>query len=275
MLLYCGFKLCRFSSGLRSASILRQQNYPYCLLNGACRTLYSVTRDETIQTDHAEKNKQSQTLVNPLADNDYFKLRDLVTVEDLFKARVHYGHKIGCRHVTMQPYIFGCRNNVDVIDLNQTHEHLLKAMNFLAHMVYAGGLVLFIMKSHIHGHLVEKTARECGEFAHTRYWVRTSFTASRNNLGKASLPNICVFLSLMDSSSDHHIGVVDCTKVNIPTIGIADTNSNPSLVTYPVPGNDDSQPSLELYCKLFKTCVMRAKERRKADGLENKAPTAY
>ncbi|KAJ9586318.1 hypothetical protein L9F63_020026 [Diploptera punctata] len=61
----------------------------------------------------------------------------------------------------------------------------------------------------------------------------------------------------------HNIGVTESAKMCIPTIGIVDTNCNPNLVTYPVPGNDDSPVSIELYCKLFREAIRRGKEYQK------------
>jgi len=62
-----------------------------------------------------------------------------------------------------------------------------------------------------------------------------------------------------------HTAVRDSAKMNIPTIGILDSNCNPNIITYPVPGNDDSPVAIKLYCKLFKQAILKGKERRKED----------
>ena len=85
----------------------------------------------------------------------------------------------------MKPYLFGCRLGVDIIDLDQTLAHLQRALNFLAHVAYRKGIILFIMKSPMHGHLVEKTAKQCGEFAHTRRWKTGLFTNASDTVGFA------------------------------------------------------------------------------------------
>lgn len=59
-----------------------------------------------------------------------------------------------------------------------------------------------------------------------------------------------------------HTAIRDSAKMNIPTIGIVDSNCNPDLITYAVPGNDDSVASIELYCNLFKEAVLRGKQKR-------------
>ena len=59
-----------------------------------------------------------------------------------------------------------------------------------------------------------------------------------------------------------HTAIRDSAKMNIPTIGIVDSNCNPDLITYPVPGNDDSVASVTLYCKLFKEAILIGKKKR-------------
>jgi small subunit ribosomal protein S2 len=60
-----------------------------------------------------------------------------------------------------------------------------------------------------------------------------------------------------------HLGVTDGAKMLIPTVGVVDSNCNPNLITYPIPGNDDSLPALQLYCSLFKEAILRGKNKRK------------
>ena len=63
------------------------------------------------------------------------------------------------------------------------------------------------------------------------------------------LPDICVFLSVQGEPYKSHTAVAEAAKVGIVTIGICDTNVNPTIISYPIPGNDDSLPAIELYCK--------------------------
>lgn len=59
-----------------------------------------------------------------------------------------------------------------------------------------------------------------------------------------------------------HTGIRDAAKMGIATVGIVDSNCNPNMITYPVPGNDDTPASIELYCRLFKTAILRGKEKK-------------
>ncbi|XP_047425811.1 28S ribosomal protein S2, mitochondrial [Mugil cephalus] len=200
----------------------------------------------------------------PLQKPDFFRVSELFSMKDLFDARVHLGHKKGCRHRLMEPYLYGSRFDYDIFDLDKTMECLQDALNFTAHVAYRGGIILFVNRRRQFGHLVESTAKECGEYAHTRYWHGGLLTNANIQYGPGvRLPDLIVFLSTLNNVFQQHVGVRDAAKVNIPTVGVVDSNSNPSLVTYPVPGNDDTPVSMELYCRLFKMTINRAKDKRR------------
>ena len=185
-------------------------------------------------------------------------------MKDLFDARVHYGHKDGSLDERMKPFIFGSRLGHLVIDLDITAYHLRQALNFAAHIAARDGVILFVARGAQNSHLVEQTARECQEFAHTRYWYGGIFTNSEKHFGAVTrLPDLCIFLNTLSDILEQHLAVTEAAKMCIPTIGIVDTNCNPNLVTYPVPGNDDSPTAIELYCKLFKEAIRRGKEYKK------------
>lgn len=122
-------------------------------------------------------------LLNPLDHPDYFNVANLFTVRDLFEARVHLGHKEGSLNDKMRPYIFGNRLSHLVFDLDQTAEHLKRALNFTAHMAFQGGIILFFCRNALNCYNVEKCAEECGEFAHTRYWRGGVFTNANIQFG--------------------------------------------------------------------------------------------
>lgn len=77
------------------------------------------------------------------------------------------------------------------------------------------------------------------------------------------MPDLCIFFNTLNNVLIQHSAVKDSAKMAIPTIGILDSNCNPNLITYPVPGNDDSPAAIELYCNLFKRAILRGKEKRK------------
>ncbi|XP_003699364.1 mitochondrial ribosomal protein S2 isoform X2 [Megachile rotundata] len=201
--------------------------------------------------------------IDPLSHPDYFHVHDMFTVKDLFNARVHFGHKEGSLNDLMKPFIFGSRLGHLIIDLDKTAELLRDALNFTAHIAYRGGIILFIAKNPQISYIVEKTAKECNEYAHTRKWKLGTFTNSTAEFGTTTrLPDLCIFLTTMESVIQQHVAVAHAAKMAIPTVGIVDTNCNPNLITYPVPGNDDTPCTIEFYCKLFKEAIMRGKKRR-------------
>lgn len=207
---------------------------------------------------------QDRVLSEPLKHADFFRVKELFSVRSLFDARVHLGHKAGCRHRFMEPYIFGNRLDQDIIDLEQTAAHLQLALNFTAHIAYRKGIILFVSRHRQFSHLIENTARDCGEYAHTRYFKGGLFTNAPLLLGPGvRLPDLIIFLHTLNNVFEPHVAVRDAAKMNIPTVGVVDTNCNPCLVTYPVPGNDDSPPAVQLFCRLFRTVVSRAKEKRR------------
>lgn len=164
----------------------------------------------------------------------------------------------------MEPYIFGNRLDQDIIDLEQTAAHLQLALNFTAHVAYRKGIILFISRNRQFSYLIENTARHCGEYAHTRYFKGGLLTNAPLLFGPTvRLPDLIIFLHTLNTVFEPHVAVRDAAKMSIPTVGIVDTNCNPCLITYPVPGNDDSPPAVHLYCRLFQTTITRAKEKRR------------
>lgn len=204
------------------------------------------------------------TQKNPLDYPDYFQVYNLFTIKDLFDARVHYGHKEGSLNDYMRPYLYGSRLGHLIFDLDITAVHLRKALNFTAHVAYRGGIICFFNRNSLNAHLVEKTALESGEYAHTRFWRGGIFTNANHQFGAVTrLPDLCIFINTQNNILNQHTAVRDSAKMLIPTIGIVDTNCNPNLITYPVPGNDDTPSAIELYCKLFKAAILRGKEERR------------
>ena len=77
------------------------------------------------------------------------------------------------------------------------------------------------------------------------------------------MPDLVIFLNTTNNVFQTHPAVVESAKLMIPTIGVVDTNSDPTLITYPVPGNDDSVQSIEYFCELFKKAILLGKEKQK------------
>ncbi|KAJ6635811.1 28S ribosomal protein S2, mitochondrial [Pseudolycoriella hygida] len=207
-----------------------------------------------------DTSPEAEILKNP----DFFNVHNLFTVRDLFNARVHFGHKEGSLDDRMKPFIFGSRLGHIIFDLDKTAFYLRQALNITAHIAFREGVILMFNRNSQNAHLVEKTAFECGEYSHTRFWRGGIFTNANVQFNAVTrLPDLCIFFNTLNNVLAQHSGVKDSAKMAIPTIGIVDSNCNPNLITYPVPGNDDSPAAIELYCNLFKQAILRGKEKRK------------
>lgn len=99
-------------------------------------------------------------------------------MREMFENRVHFGHKEGSLDDKMRPYLYGSRLGHLIIDLDQTAVALRRALNVTAHIAFQGGVILFFCRSALNAYNVEMTAKECGEYAHTRFWRKGTFTNS-------------------------------------------------------------------------------------------------
>jgi small subunit ribosomal protein S2 len=163
----------------------------------------------------------------------------------------------------MNNFIFGTRIKTDIIDLDRTVTHLQRALNFTAHVAFRKGIILMFTRYPQHMPLIERTAKETGEYAYCRPWVGGQFTDSTRSYGSViRLPDLCLFFHAQDKMNEPHPALVEIAKMLIPTVAICDTDIDPSQVTYPVPGNDDSMVSQQLYAKLFKEAILRGKRKR-------------
>ncbi|XP_040575060.1 small ribosomal subunit protein uS2m [Lepeophtheirus salmonis] len=202
--------------------------------------------------------------IQPTSVEDYFGVNSLFSVEDLFRARVHMGHVTGSIHPHMKPFIYGTRFGSTIIDLDQTALHLREALNFLAHIANRKGIILFVCRQPQFVHMTEVAALSSGEYAHCRTWSHKLFGDPRASYKcEVRLPDAVIMVHTKNGVKyDEHGAVVDAAKAGIPTIGIVDSDCNPNIISYPIPGNDDSIPSIRLYLDLFQKAILLGKEKR-------------
>ncbi len=182
-------------------------------------------------------------------------------MEDLLKARVHLGHKTGLWNPLMKRFIHGSRAGLHILDLDHTLPLLHTALNVTAHIAYRGGIVLFINERPQFEGLIQRTARDCGEYFITQKWRGGSLTNSYMLLGTLRLPDLVIFTSIPPSKTAIKETAMSC----IPSVGVVDSDCDPSQIMYPVPGNDDSPSAIRLYCELFSRAVLLGKEQRISD----------
>uniref|UniRef100_A0A914Y2K6 Mitochondrial ribosomal protein S2 n=1 Tax=Panagrolaimus superbus TaxID=310955 RepID=A0A914Y2K6_9BILA len=139
-------------------------------------------------------------LDNILQEEDYFKMSKAVSITEMFDARVHYGHRIGTINDNMKWSLYGERLGICIFDLDITKKYLIKALNFLAHVSYRGGMVLFVSSDRANMLLIEKMAAEMGQYSHTRKWQEGTLTNIGQLFGApVRLPDVIIFLSTLSS----------------------------------------------------------------------------
>ena len=138
----------------------------------------------------------------------------------------------------------------------------------MSHIVYKKGVILFISTNPKYDFLIQKTARNAGEYFITRGWRKGLLTASNKMLGTDKLPDMIVALNLSRFERVRE-AIMEAAMCNIPVIGIVDTDCDPRLITYPIPGNDDSLDSVKLFLNLFEQAILNAKERYVIDSSNN------
>ncbi|XP_054770271.2 small ribosomal subunit protein uS2m-like [Lytechinus pictus] len=248
-------------------ALVRQQkplDQSWYAIRGAL--MCSHAQPETLPSENSLEGESTSkcALEESLNHEDFFDVSKLFTRTELFESRVHLGHKEGLLDPRMKKYLIGTRREQCIMDLDQTVPLLKSALNFTAHIAYRNGIILFVNRVPQFAHAVEEMARACGEYAHTRHWQKGCFTNAQIQMGPGTrLPDLIIFLNTLNDVFSQHQAVTDAAKMNIPTVAVVDSNCNPNLITYPVPGNDDTPVAVELYMRLFKEAVLLGKQKRK------------
>ncbi|CCD22541.1 mitochondrial 37S ribosomal protein uS2m NDAI_0A03840 [Naumovozyma dairenensis CBS 421] len=191
---------------------------------------------------------------------------DKITINKLMAAGVHLGHSTTLWRPSTQPFIYGEYRGVHIIDLNKTLSYLKRACHVIEGIAQRGGLILYLGTGEGHKRGLEEAAKRThGYYVSTR-WIPGTLTNSTEisrNLEKheingddmptlreltaeetniISKPDLLVVLN----PTENRNALYEAMKSRVPTIAIIDTDSEPSLVTYPIPGNDNSLRSVNL-----------------------------
>ncbi|KXV17204.1 30S ribosomal protein S2 [Gluconobacter oxydans] len=217
------------------------------------------------------------------------------TMRQLLEAGVHFGHHTRRWNPAMAPYLFGVRNQVHIIDLQQTVPMLDRALKVVRDTVANGGRVLFVGTKRAAADHVAEAAQRCGQYYVNHRWLGGMLTNWKTITGSIKrLRQIDEMLSgdtagltkkeVLDITRDREklerslggikemgglpdllfvidtnkekLAIEEATKLGIPVIGVLDSNSNPAGVTYPIPGNDDAIRAITLYCDLVSGAVL-------------------
>ncbi len=217
------------------------------------------------------------------------------TMRQLLEAGVHFGHHTRRWNPKMAPYIFGVRNGVHIIDLEQTVPQLHRALQAIRDVAAGGGRVLFVGTKRQAQDVIADAAKRCGQYYVNHRWLGgmlTNFktisqsikrlrdldervneantgltkrellelTRDRDKLERAlggikEMGGLPDILFIIDTNKEA-ISVQEANKLKIPVVAVLDSNSDPDGIAYPIPGNDDAMRAVHLYCELAAGAVL-------------------
>src|SRR3954465_15784292 len=235
-----------------------------------------------------------------------------ITIREMMEAGVHFGHQTKRWNPKMKSFIFGARNGIHIIDLQQTVSVFKRAYNFLVSNVAQGRSVLFVGTKKQAQEVMRDEALRAGQFFVTNRWLGgtlTNFqsvkgsidrlhaiekmsadgtyermtkkevlgvTREQEKLEKAlggikSMTELPGAVFIVDVVKEH-IAVTEARKLEIPIVAIVDTNCDPDVIDYPIPGNDDAIRSLKLFAgKIAEACVLGQKVGRERANQQRNA----
>jgi small subunit ribosomal protein S2 len=239
-----------------------------------------------------------------------------VNIKQLLEAGVHLGHKTFRWNPRMNKFIFGAKNSIHIIDLTQTIEMVNSALVEIHKCISSGGKILFVSTKKQAAATVANLAKDTSQFYVNHRWLggmltnwktitnsikrykklntdlqeeNTGFTKKellKMDIQRDKLERSLGGISEMKKTPDmifiidtniEELAVKEAIKLHIPIVAIVDTNSDPTGINFPIPGNDDARRAINLYCDLIKETVLDAqkniKQSKFEDVKENKKDT--
>ena len=235
-----------------------------------------------------------------------------VTMKQLLEAGMHFGHQTRRWNPKMARFIFTERNGIYIIDLQKTIAMMKVAYDFLKDLTAEGGMVLFVGTKKQAQDTVKEQAERCGMFYVNHRWLGGTLTnfqtirrsierlkelesmeeegifdklpkkevvrlrremekLERNLGGIKEMEKLPDALIVVDTRNEH-IAVAEANKLNIPIVAVVDTNCDPDLIDYPIPGNDDAIRSIKLFCTLMADAILEGKGVLTEGELAEEAP---
>jgi small subunit ribosomal protein S2 len=219
----------------------------------------------------------------------------IFTMRQLLEAGVHFGHNTRRWNPKMSPYIFGVRNGIHIMDLQQTAPMLHRAMTLVRDTVASGGRVLFVGTKRQASEHIAEAAKRCGQYYVNHRWLGgmltnwqtvsksirrlreldDMFTGDTIGLTKKELLRLTReqdklnralggikemggqpdVMVVIDTNKEG-IAVAEANKLGIPVVAVIDSNSSPDGIDFPIPGNDDALRAINIYCELIAGSVL-------------------
>jgi small subunit ribosomal protein S2 len=213
-----------------------------------------------------------------------------ITIKEMLSCGVHFGHQTHRWNPKMKNYVFGTRAGIHIIDLQKSVLMAQKAADFVKSVAASGGKMVFVGTKKQANTVVKESAEKCGQYYITKRWLGGTLTnfvtikASIDRLRKLDMmkeKGDFAFYSKKEQSrmdKEHerlteylegikdmkelpkalfivdlkkeHIAVHEAKVLGIPVVGISDTNADPDVIAYPIPGNDDAIRSIQLFSNL-------------------------
>jgi len=220
-----------------------------------------------------------------------------VSLRVLLEAGVHFGHHTRRWNPRMAPYIFGVRNQVHILDLQQTVPMMDRALRAVRDVVAAGGRVLFVGTKKAAAEYVAEAATKCGQYYVNHRWLGGMLTNWKTITGsikrlkqmeeqlggnitgltkkeilmltreKEKLDRALGGIKEMGGLPDiifvidvvkEKLAIEEANKLGIPVVAVVDSNADPQGVAFPIPGNDDAIRAINLYCDMVAGAVLTA-----------------
>lgn len=230
----------------------------------------------------------------------------VISMRDLLEAGVHFGHSKSRWNPKMAPFLYGVRNGIHIVDLNKTVVYLEQAYHFVADSVAQGAEVLFVGTKKQAKDVIREEAERAGVPYVNERWVGgllTNFRTVRKSIlklhtlermeaegvfdvlpkkevrvlrrkmerlkklygGIVNMERIPNILWVVDTVREN-IAVQEAKKLGITVVAIADSNCDPDLIDYPIPGNDDAIKSIKLLTSKIADAILEGKQRRESLG---------
>ena len=237
-----------------------------------------------------------------------------VSIQTLLDAGAHFGHQTRRWNPKMKPFIFGERNGIYILDLKQTMLGADQAYTFLTETAAKGGKILFVGTKKQAQEPVATQAQRCGMPYINQRWLGgmlTNFVTMRSRINRmeeleamvedgrmATLPkkeqavlgkeltklqtnlggvrdmtSLPQAIFVVDSKREE-IGIREANRLHIPVVSLLDTNSDPDVVEYGIPANDDAIRSVSLMCELAADAVLAGTGKEQISAEEMAAPAA-
>ncbi len=220
-------------------------------------------------------------------------------IQEMIEAGVHFGHRTSLWNPKMAPYIFGRKNQIHILDIRETLRGLLRTKKYLGQVAAGGSLILFVGTKRQAGEALEEQALRCGMPFVAERWLGgtlTNFRTIRNRLtrleelealrsndgmnnyskkmqsslnreyrkmyrnlnGLRTMNRLPEILFLVDPGKERN-AVREAKRLGIATAALIDTDSDPSDIDLPIPGNDDGIRSIELILKHLADAIIEGK----------------